>query len=161
MIHNKRNDVGGRASCPAGTLERRDSPQSQSRRGDSCHYRSVCSTQRTRRSSSIPMPRSNKPSVCCLPPSNASDQPGRRSSIFATKSCSSRAVSASVLMQASCIGCPCSTMLFSRCSAILATPGPSASDAPTPASILMAHCTSKRFHKSSGCFSFGRCMLDT
>src|SRR5256886_17505713 len=29
-------------------------------------------------------------------------------------------------MQASCIGCPCSTMLFSRCSAILATPGPSA-----------------------------------
>src|SRR6266568_516423 len=31
MIHNKRNDVGGRAPCLAGPLEGRDSPQSQSR----------------------------------------------------------------------------------------------------------------------------------
>src|SRR5712692_1317624 len=31
MIHNKGNDVGGRASCSPGTLEGRDSPQSFSR----------------------------------------------------------------------------------------------------------------------------------
>src|SRR5438132_13051202 len=35
MIHNKGNHVGGRAPCPAGPLEGRDSPQSQSRRLES------------------------------------------------------------------------------------------------------------------------------
>jgi len=45
--------------------------------------------------------------------------------------------------------------------AILATRVLFASDAPIPASTLMAHCTPKPFPKSNGCFSFRKCMLAT
>src|SRR5947208_5555244 len=47
------------------------------------------------------------------------------------------------------------------CFVTRATPGPSASDGPRLANILMARCIPKPFPRSSGCFSFKKCMLAT
>src|SRR6266705_6379165 len=72
------------------------------------------------------MPRSNTPSACSLPPSNAPDQPGPPSNTFATRDCSSRAAPTSVLMLARFIGCLCNTTPCSKRCAILAMREPSA-----------------------------------
>ncbi len=106
------------------------------------------------------MPKSNKPSVCCLPPSNEQGQPGPPSSISAPRDSSSHAAFGVVLRQENSIGCQGTHHgVRHPCFVTRATLVRSVSDGPRPANILMARCTPKPFPRSSGCFSFKKCML--